>query len=307
MNTYRNDKYTFTISLNERTVHIKLVNNVSYMCYEGNFDATAFKLSFDIADTYELVKECIICFVKDNVEEDSDKNKNNNYDLTITLDNSILLLKFQCVVGGFLNVAFDLRLREKLMSNDAQLTIDFQRIEQKHREAIDSMTKRMNRMETILEALGNAEICFTRPPSNQIYDIVSYPITTKILSINAQTNAANEIHVDSFKKIKYFYQLEELTLNNCHWYDPHIHTSNSTVKKLTLSACPPFGSSTFIKNFPNLQELIMIGASVDSQFVTTLRSIPHKIKNLDFTSVTSLNQTEMQTYCTQNNIKLSIK
>ena len=93
------------------------------MCYEGNFDTTAFKLPFDLSGIMELVNKCF---------EETDS----GYNLKIELDNGFLKLGFECKVGGFLNVAFDLRLREKLMSNDAQLTINFQRVEQKQQHLI---------------------------------------------------------------------------------------------------------------------------------------------------------------------------
>ena len=59
MNTFRNDQYTITTSLNERSaIYIKIANNISYMCYEGNFDSAAFKLPFELRNIYELVNKC---------------------------------------------------------------------------------------------------------------------------------------------------------------------------------------------------------------------------------------------------------
>ena len=63
---------------------------------------------------------------------------------------------------------------------------------------------------------------------------------------------------------------------------------------------------SFIKNFPKLQELHVVHCEVNSQFVTMLRSLEHNIQKFTFRGVTTLNQSEMQTYCTQNGIELSL-
>jgi hypothetical protein len=304
--TFRDSQYTITTSLNERAIYIKIINNLSYMCYESNFDVTAFKLPFGLEDIYKLVNKCFA--------EPSDVGYETGYSVLMELDNSMLRLEFQCVVGGFLNIVFDLFLREKLMSNDAQLTINFQRVEQKQQQTFEQLTKRMEEMERQfkmqsekmayrLEALGHANICFTKPPSGNVNYILSFPIGSKTLSIE---NDSNSISNESFEKIKYFYQLEELKLYNCQWQNPERYVSNKTVKKLTINSSQTFRDISFIKNFPSLEELTMESFAVDASIVTTLRSITHKIKKLTFTSCTGINQTEMQTYCTQTGIQLNL-
>ena len=296
MNTFKNAQYTITTSLNERAIYIKVANMVSYVCYEGNFDTASFKLPFEIEGVFELVNKCF-----GNNTETPDKDLEKGYRVKMELDNVILKLVFHCVVGGFLNVNFDLRLREKVMSNDAQLTINFQRVEQKQQQAFEQIMKRMVEMERRLEALGNAEICFENP-SNVVNK--TYPIDSKILTITD----GNTINANSFKKVKRFYQLEELALINCHnWgHSAETNISNATVQKLTINNGPAFTNIKFIKNFPSLVELTMTGFAVDASIVTTMRSIKHNIKQLTFQSCPGINTTEMQTYCTQNGIKLNL-
>jgi hypothetical protein len=308
------------------------------MCYEGNFDNAAFKLPFGLENIYKLVHNCFAEFDNKHTEgEDDDaddsfscpngeatvskakslKYKNaDSYQLQLELDNGTLHLLFRCVVGGFLDVEFDLRLREKIMSNDAQLSIHFQRVEQSQLETVEridtissqmqTFTRKMGEMERRLEALGHADICFTNPPSNDLNYIKSWPIDAKQLTIQ---DGGNHTNTESFKKIKFFYQLEELTMNGFHDWNgkaASIHTSNTTVKKLTLINSPVFNDISFIQNFPSLIELSMSEIKVDVSIVTTLRSIKHKIKKLTFQSCKGINQTEMQTYCTQNNITLNL-
>ena len=299
MNTYRNEQYTITTSLNERTIHIKLVNNISYTCYEGNFDSVAFKLSFDIKDIFELVKRCFAAFT---VASDD------GFNLQIALDNTNIQLTFQCVVAGFLHIAFDLRMREKLMSNDAQLTVNFQRMEQTHQEAFDIMMKRMERMEPILEALGHAEICFIRGNDHSDRELLfTFPIASKELTIDG----SYKIHQNSYAKIKHFYQLETLDLYNCNHNNPHLHVSNRIVKKLIIRHCNTFTDALFMQNFPNLCELRMesIGIPLNSDFVNNIRlSKNNNIIKCTFIQCEGINQIkpELQSYCTQNGIELII-
>ena len=323
MNTFRTGQYTIATSLNERAIYLKIANNISYMCYEGNFDVTAFKLPFELKDVYELVNKCFAEMDEDSLTddlEDEDESDNDSkvpsaraqrtesYRVVTRLDNGTLQVLFNCVVGGFLKVKFDLRLREKLMSNDAQLSINFQRVEQKL-ERIDAvmsqmqvMEKKMKEMERRLEALGHADICFANLKSGNAKDIQSYPIDSKTLFVNSTDNAISK---ESFEKIKHFYQLEDLHIHRCCWVPSNV-ASSPTVKKLKIEHSDTYCEISFIKNFPNLEELEMVKGMFNASIVTTLRSIKHKIRKLTFQGITGINQTEMQTYCTQKGIVLNL-
>jgi hypothetical protein len=251
---------------------------------------------------------------EDEEEEEDPAQKTPGYRVKTRLDNGMLQIIFDCVVGGFLTVQFDLRLREKLMSNDTQLTLNFHRVEQTQTmvlERIDvfatkmlEIASKMKEMERRLEALGHADICFTQPPSctNKVRDIQSFPIDSKTLYINSENNAISTL---SFQKIKYFYQLEQLHIDRCDWV-PATNISNATVKKLLIHNSNQFGDISFIQNFPNLEELEMKQLSVDPRIVSTLRAVNHNINTLTFQTVSGINQTEMQTYCTQKGIKLNL-
>jgi hypothetical protein len=174
-------------------------------------------------------------------------------------------------------------------------------IEQSQPEGIRQLFERVDRMETMLKSLEHAEICFTHPSNTK-----SYPISTKELTVTLRTSD------ESWNKIKYFYQLEELTLQNI---QPHRFgekptpemVSSSSVKKLTLIVCPSFSDPIFIKNFPNLRELYINGMpALNSQFVLILRSINHKLTKLTFENCHGLNKTEIQEYCLQKGIQLKI-
>jgi hypothetical protein len=176
-------------------------------------------------------------------------------------------------------------------------------IEQSQPEGIRQLFERVDRMEMMLKSLEHAEICFGGTSPN------SYPIGTKVLTI---TDIGGGIPEKSWNKIKHFYQLEELTLQNCQqrrFDEKQIPTlvSSSSVKKLTLVVCPSFSDPIFIKNFPNLRELYINSMpALNTQFVLILRSINHKLTKLTFENCHGLNKTEIQEYCTQNGIQLKI-
>jgi len=93
---------------------------------------------------------------------------------------------------------------------------------------------------------------------------------------------------------------------DCHNRSISENTTNTTVKKLSINSSPAFREISFIQNFPSLEDLTMTAIAVDTSIITTLRSIKHKIKKLTFNSCQGINQTEMQTYCTQTGITLNI-
>ncbi len=314
MNTFNNDQYSITTSLNERTIHIKIINNMSYMVYEGNFDSSCFKLPFSLNNTYNLINTCFDSFIKD-------KNENPKANIQFALDNGILKLGFVCVIDlpvGGLNIEFDIRLKEKLMSNDAQLTINLQRMEQDHKKEIQELRKQIEDMsflkkkiedleKYIDESVGMAEICFN--PVNNQYTTVSFPINTKEISFYAHEHGFNS---DSYKKIQYFTKLETLTLYNCNninILDPNMKNMKSnTLKTLLLFNTHITCNFGFIKHFPNLEEFKMSNSSTTFTNINLLKSIPNKIKLLEFTKCANIGavQAELTLFCTNNNIKLII-
>jgi len=61
---YNISNYYITCSLNESIIHIKIINNITYLCYEGNFDKNIYDVlieSFsnkdcEINDTPKFIK-----------------------------------------------------------------------------------------------------------------------------------------------------------------------------------------------------------------------------------------------------------
>ena len=340
MNTYRNAQYTVTTSLSNEAIYIQIANNISYVCHEGVFDITAFRrLSFGLAGIFKLMNKCFAAL---------STGSESNYVVIFAIEkDNILRLEFRCAIEECLDVEFDLRLREKVGSKDAQ-SVELnehavqikrmiqtetelrEKIRQQKQAMIDmesKMNARLAAMETEWEEkmqkyndafredkllLGHAEICFIACKWDGLtaaYTDVctcSYPINTKSLNLLIIEGRNNYTKDSSLIKIKYFYQLLELTLTGDSSNNrPHILASSDTVKILTIIDSPLFCTFEFIKNFPQLEDLTIQGIEISTYAVSTLRSIKHKIKTLTFNTCTgNINITEMQAYCTQNKIQL---
>lgn len=69
------------------------------MCYEGTFDIAVFQTQFNIATIFKLLNKCF--------------DGTPNYKVRFELEKGTLQLSFDCLVDGFLEIRFELRLYEK--------------------------------------------------------------------------------------------------------------------------------------------------------------------------------------------------
>jgi hypothetical protein len=298
--------YTILTSLHERSVYMKVTDTVGFMCYEGTVDATGLRISIALADAYVIITNCF-------AEE-------SGYSVNISVSTGNMKLKFNAIVGGFLKMEFDVFLKEKIMSNDGQLTLSFNRIEQKQELALQSLTKRCEELETRLETQRvqmDAEI-------GRLMNIINkleIPIApTHIWSCNSQKHfVANietktlEIHntaTTTFapRSINTFYKLEKLVFLNFNGLTNLNDMSNKTIKEIEIRAHnqAQLTSLVGIENFPSLEILTVIAAPGLRDVVKTLTETKHKIKTLKFQSCAAINVVELQTYCQVNGAFLAL-
>jgi hypothetical protein len=147
MNTFKNSQYTITTSLNDETgmLYIEFANNISYASYEGSFNSSEFRLSFGLNEIYILINNTFAEFVKNEDTKGSreDPTKRDKYQLTPVIDNGMMVLNYHCIVSGFLNVEFSLRLRKKKVSGDEQLLVELN----KQKQLVDTLMKRIKQIE----------------------------------------------------------------------------------------------------------------------------------------------------------------
>jgi hypothetical protein len=291
MQNFEITDYFVTCSLNQRTIFIKLVNKLSYICYEANLDAKEFRLPFDIEQIYKLIAKCF----KQQEETDFKIEINSTNALKILFTVKIIIDSSS--PDNFLTINFETLLREKLMSNDAQLSINYHRIEQKQANDIRILTERISQLEEWVEVISNAEICLFNNGSGTC---VFYAVNITELTLNANLNY-------NWNKIQYFVRLQKMEIHNNHQISNLSSFKNKNIKVLSLTSMPPFNSFKGLSGFPELRILTVTSCASVSDLVFVLSSYEHCIQNINVTSCGMINNTELMTYCQKNNIKLALK
>jgi hypothetical protein len=283
---------------------LKIIDTINFLSYEGNVDLKELRVSIDLDCAYKIM---IKCFKEEEID----------YLVTISVNTGVLKLVFTALIGGFLKMNFEILLREKLMSNDGQLTLNFNKLEQKHAQAIDILTKKcsdleasVNKMKQIIDC---CQIFMTNiySPQGNWCDIQSNS-QTHLNNISAKEITMQDHGQTIWKNINVFYQLEKFTITNFNAGNNITNLagfSNQNLTELVLNCVAghtKFASLTGIENFPNLEILTITSAPGLKEVVTSLKAIKHKIKTLKFQGCTGVNVVELQTYCQVNNIFLAL-
>jgi hypothetical protein len=281
------ENYSIVSSLNERTIYIKVIDTITFMCYESNVDSKELRLSIELCDSYKLMCKCF--------------RLESGYTLNITVNTGIMKLSFAAVVEGYLKINFEIMLREKVMSNDGQLTLNFNRIEQKQAQSIQVLTQKLAQLEGLIDALSYAEIYMLTTPHNQSHN--SHNLYWKM---NTTEMTLQNTYWD-YSKICLFYKLEKLTLTGCNDISNFKTNkiSNKTVKEFVFNGLTSLGTIIGLDDFPQLEKISFTSCPI-KDVVTVLNSYKHKIKHINIKTCAQINNTELMTYCQKNNIKLDL-
>jgi hypothetical protein len=317
--SFNNKYYSILLSLNERTIYIKATDNINYLMYETNVDLKELRLLLDLKDVYKIMVKCFSVEMNNN-DNNKIMIKDLDYNVNLIINSSVMKMTFSALVGGYLNISFEILLREKLMSNDGQLTVNFNRLEQQQAQAIDMLTKKCNNLEGLLakqqkqseqdiqrlmDIINKMEV-FVAPAHHWTHRTHTH-ITTNIAStVVTIQNADTQMFIE--RNIAAFYKLQKLTIGNFISVSNFKTISNETVTEIELQCASngTFTSLEGIQNFPNLEILTVTNAPGLKDVVTVLKATKHKIKTLKFQGCTAVNVVELQTYCQVNNIFLAI-
>lgn len=300
--TFTSNNYSIIVSLNERTIYIKITDTVSFYQYEGSVDTKELRLNIELKDAFTIICNCFASY--------------EDYNVAISVNSNMLKLQFSALVGGFLKMNFELLLREKVMSNDGQLTINFNRLEQKLNAGLQKMELRCQELETIIEEknkqlldltnnLSYAHICMTYagcPPNPNHF----VPLNIKELNPCQFSNDNNSF---KYELIERLYQLEKLQTNYFRASSfASVKMKSDSLKELYIQSHNEghLTSLEGINKIPNLERLTIITATVLTNIPTILNSYKHKINYIKIQSCAQVNVVELQTYCQTNNIKLEI-
>jgi hypothetical protein len=145
--TFHNDQYTITTSLAEHHIIVKIVNNVSYVCYEDAFERDAFRgnlSSIGLPAVFKLLNKCFAAFV-----EPPDAKSDSDYVVDVQLSNQSGYIVFdcQCLVDGFLDVDFVLMLKEKVGEDGGETTTQLVAELNRQKQLVADLTAQVCKME----------------------------------------------------------------------------------------------------------------------------------------------------------------
>ncbi len=300
--------YTVLLSQNDQTIYIKLTDTVNFMCYEGNLESSDFPKNYSLVENFTILQKCFEAL--------------NDYRVTISTMTGNLKLGFKALVGGFVRVDFAIFVKEKILSNDGQLTLNFNRMEQKQDHAVQNLVKRCealdNRCKTLETALAKQGEEFFRIidrldvllfPTQQITCQSQFPTAfPKISCEELFIQDAHQFGQIRLENLSIFYKLKKLKIQNFVSIANLSLLSNETVTELEMNCASngSFKSLEGFKNFPNLTTLTVITSPALTNVVATLKSAPHKIKTLKFQGCAAINVVELQTYCQENKIFVAL-
>lgn len=295
--------YNIVCSLNERTIYMKIIDSQNYFCYEGNFDVKEFKLSLALDSIYTLLCKCFA--------------NETDYHVKMSVNTGIMKLCFDALVGGFMKVETEILIREKLMSNDGQLTMNFNKLEQSIRDTNVKLEKMCNDLKqenaALRQIIDNTSVCILEAYHPNvgwhINNICYKPINSRSLGL-INRNDANNTHI-LFDEMESFYALNYLVIKQHYNLKDFTTWSNNSLTELFLELLQDGHSNLFtsikgIENFPNLTTLNISNAQQLRDVPAILNSVEHKINKLVFKGCTAINVVELQTHCQTKNIKLEI-
>jgi len=129
-NSYQFNNLYVMCSLNERAIYMKIVDKFIHTCYESNTDPKEIRgLHGTIADIYRLINKCL-----------SDET------VEFSVNNGIMTCRFNTCLEGFFTLKFDIMLREKILGQDGELSIQIFGLEQQLRESQEQIEKLEQRL-----------------------------------------------------------------------------------------------------------------------------------------------------------------
>ena len=305
--------YTILTSFSNRTIYMKLTDTIGFINYETYLDNSDFHLSLPLESVYQLMTNCFA--------EDA------GYSVDITISGKTMTLRFRAQINGFIMYDFPVHIKEKMITTEGQLTLNFNRMEERHTQlermvqkwttdAVASVDKRCNDAIASVDRQCNDAIASV---DNLLSSLQSRVSKLESIVVNAELNirlnsafvslgttsltipADNYLKLD---KLMYLYNLQRLSfapitltdLSGCK--HPHI-------KELYLDGgnATHFRSLFGIANMPSIEHISIINAPGITSVSESLPST-HKIKSMCVKGCPGLNIEGLSIYCRVNHIAL---
>jgi hypothetical protein len=289
LKTYMTDaftikNYSILTSLNKTQIYLKMMDTVTHLTYESNLDVNDLRLSTTLEDTYKIITNCFA--------EDA------GYKVAISVKSGLMKLKFNALVGGFLKLDFDVFLKEKLMSNDAQLTLFMNQLEQRQESVVETLTKRCNELASViadqetrfnhLETLLNTVSCAEIDLRLNAF----FPINVQTLTIQGDAH----LKVD---KMSSLYKLQKIVFTSFSFVDLSSF-KNGSLREMTIESSSKLTGLKGLDGFPHLEVLTISAAPLLKDF-SALYKFCGKLKTLKMNGPTDAS---IQRFCNEHKISL---
>lgn len=292
---------------------MKLTDTIGFINYETYLDNSDFHLSLPLESVYQLMTNCFA--------EDA------GYSVDITISGKTMTLRFRAQINGFIMYDFPVHIKEKMITTEGQLTLNFNRMEERQTQlermvqkwttdAVASVDKRCNDTMVSVDKRCNDA---TSSIDNLLSSLQSRVSKLESIIVNAELNirlnsafvslgttsltipADNYLKLD---KLMYLYNLQRLSfvpitltdLSGCkhpHIKELHLDGGNTT----------HFRSLFGIANMPSIEHISIINAPGITSVSESLPST-HKIKSMCVKGCPGLNIEGLSIYCRVNRIAL---
>jgi hypothetical protein len=259
-----------------------MMDLTNHLTYETNLDAGELRLSTTLEDAYKIITNCFA--------EDA------GYKVAISVKSGSMKLKFNALIGGFLKLDFDVLLKEKLISNDTQLTLFMNQLEQRQETVVEELNKRCTHLACLIEA---HEKRFVQMES-LLNTISSAEIDLRMnafFPINVQTVAIQgDAHLKT-DKLSTLYKLQKIVFTSFSFIDLSSF-KNDTLREMTIESAPKITGLKGLEGFPNLEVLSILNTPLLKDF-SAIYKFGTKIKILKMQA-----SPELQRFCNEHKITL---
>ena len=294
--------YTILTSFSNRTIYMKLTDTIGFINYETYLDNSDFHLSLPLESVYQLITNCFA--------EDA------GYSANITISGKTMTLRFRAQINGFIMYDFPVHIKEKMITTEGQLTLNFNRMEERQTQlermvqkwttdAVASVDKRCNdaiaSVDNLLSSLQSRVSKLETIVANAELNIRLNSAFVSLGTTSLTIPADNYLKLD---KLMYLYNLQRLSfapitltdLSGCkhpHIKELYIDGGNTT----------HFRSLLGIANMPSIEHISIINAPGITSVSECLPST-HKIKSMCIKGCPGVNIEGLSIYCRINHIAL---
>ena len=281
---------------------MKLTDTIGFINYETYLDNSDFHLSLPLESVYQLMTNCFA--------EDA------GYSVDITISGKTMTLRFRAQINGFIMYDFPVHIKEKMITTEGQLTLNFNRMEERQTQlermvqkwttdAIASVDKRCN---DAIASVDNLLSSLQSRISKLESIVVNAELNIRLNSAFVQLGTTSlTIPADNYlklDKLMYLYNLQRLyfapitltDLSGCkhpHIKELHLDGGNTT----------HFRSLLGIANMPSIEHISIVNAPGITSVSESLPST-HKIKSMCVKGCPGLNIEGLSIYCRVNRIAL---